>query len=93
MDTWLSELEVIKILGVTRQSIYNLRQKNLLAAYKYKGKLRYLQADIDAYVLYRNTPQLQNQAVTILKPEQKEPEQPQQPAKILSSDSDDDYFI
>jgi len=90
VETWLSELEVIKILGVTRQSIYNLRQKNLLAAYKYKGKLRYLQADVDAYVLYRNTPQLQNAAVSILKPEQRETKVEQ---SLPLTVSDDDYFI
>ena len=86
---WLSEPEVIKILGVTRQTIYTLRQKNVLAAYKYKGKLRYLKADIDAYVQYRNTPQLQNHAVTAFKPEQ-----PKQAAVVnVLSASDDDYFI
>ena len=85
MDTeWFSELEVISILGVTRQSVYNLRQKNKLSAFKYKGKLRYLKADVDAYVLDRNTPQLQNQAVTTLKPEHRETKN-EQPALVKLS--------
>jgi len=88
---WLTEAEVLKILKVSRQTLYNLRMTNRLPFFKVGGRCRYLTADIDAFVLNRNTPQLQNQAESKIQSEHKKPES--EPNKKPSSSSDDDYFI
>jgi excisionase family DNA binding protein len=85
METeWLTEVEVLKILGVSRQTLYNLRKSNKLPFYKVGRNNRYLKADVDA----RNTPQLKNQAESKLQPEQKASK-----PNTNTSSSDDDYFI
>lgn len=58
-DIWLSEPEVIEILGVTRQTCYNLRKAGVLKYYSIEGKLRYNGNDIAEFIAQCKTPKLQ----------------------------------
>jgi excisionase family DNA binding protein len=90
-EEWLSEAEVMQHLGISRQTCYNLRQANVLPFYKLNGRNRYKKADIDAYVIQRTTPQLQNHVV-----ERKQAQvalQQQPDPEPLYESSPDDFFI
>ena len=69
-SVWLTEAEVMEILGVSRQTCYNLRMSGELKFYKVNNQVRYEGESIKAFVKQRNTPQLQ------------EPKQPKQPKQL-----------
>ena len=55
-DTYLTELEVREILGLSRQSCYNLRKAGILTCH-YAGKeVRYSANEVEAFVLDKAIP-------------------------------------
>jgi excisionase family DNA binding protein len=60
---WLLEHEVLAILEISRQAVYNLRKAGILPFYKVGNKTRYKKEDIDALVIERTVPQLQEPKV------------------------------
>ncbi|MDD1626203.1 MAG: helix-turn-helix domain-containing protein [Methylococcaceae bacterium] len=57
---WLLEHEVLAILEISRQSVYNLRKSGVLPFYKLGNKTRYKVEDVEALVESRTTPKLQD---------------------------------
>jgi predicted DNA-binding transcriptional regulator AlpA len=57
-DIFLTEKEVREILGLSRQSCYNMRRAGIFTSHYIKGKVKYSAAEVEAYIERKSLPDI-----------------------------------
>jgi predicted DNA-binding transcriptional regulator AlpA len=57
-DIFLTEKEVREILGLSRQSCYNMRRAGIFTSHYVKGKVKYSAAEVEAYIERKSLPDI-----------------------------------
>ncbi|MCX5637113.1 MAG: helix-turn-helix domain-containing protein, partial [Planctomycetota bacterium] len=57
-DTFLTETEVREILGLSRQSCYNMRKAGIFTSHYVGGKVKYSAAEVEAFIIRKSLPEI-----------------------------------
>jgi predicted DNA-binding transcriptional regulator AlpA len=57
-DTYLTENEVREILGLSRQSCYNMRKAGIFTSHYIGGKVKYSAAEVEAFIVRKSLPEI-----------------------------------
>ena len=57
-DIFLTEKEVREILGLSRQSCYNMRRAGIFTSHYIKGKVKYSAKEVEAYIERKSLPDI-----------------------------------
>jgi len=57
-DTFLTEMEVREILGLSRQSCYNMRKAGIFTSHYVSGRLMYSAAEVEAFIRRKALPEI-----------------------------------
>jgi predicted DNA-binding transcriptional regulator AlpA len=57
-DTYLTETEVREILGLSRQSCYNMRKAGIFTSHYIKGKVKYSAQEVEAFIIRKSLPEI-----------------------------------